>query len=91
MSVIAPDVVAKIGLEDTSTQRIVGVTGTEEFVPVVQLPSVGFGAIELDPCRAAVIDVTRLGLPIDLILGVNAFGRRRVQFDFAEDRIYMIE
>jgi len=57
---------------------------------VVELPPIGFADLELAPCRAGVLGVSRLGLPIDLVLGVNAFYKQRLQFDFVEGRIYII-
>jgi hypothetical protein len=65
--------------------------GHRESLRLVQLPKIGFGNLELDPCRTGIFEVAKLGLPIDLILGVNAFRGRRPQFDFIDGRIYIIE
>jgi hypothetical protein len=72
-------------------QEIIGLMGHRELLRLVQLPKIGFGNLELDPCRAGIFEVAKLGLPIDLILGVNAFRGRRLQFDFIDGRIYIIE
>jgi len=69
---------------------MIGITGEVDSVPAVQLPSVQFGNSTLAPCRAAVLDVRKLGSKIEIILGVNAFANRRLQFDFKHERIYII-
>jgi hypothetical protein len=91
ISMVAPDISIVLGLPTAGVQQLVGVTGETRTAPVVQLPEIGFGAMKLPPCRAAVLDVKRLGLKIELILGVNAFKGRRVQFDFSDNRIYILE
>lgn len=91
ISMIAPDVAIILGLPSLGVQTVIGVTGKRENASLVQLPPIGFGRIELASCRAAVIDIKRLGLKIELLLGVNAFHQRRMQFDFIDGRIYIIE
>jgi predicted aspartyl protease len=91
ISMIAPDVAIILGLPSIGLQAVVGITGKRENASLVQLPSIGFGCIELASCRAAVIDVKQLGLKIEMLLGVNAFNRRRIQFDFIDERVYIIE
>jgi len=91
VSLIAPELSLRLGLPSIGTQVILALSGNRQILQAVQLPSVGFGNVDLDPCRAAVFQVLRLGLPIELILGVNAFVGHRLQFDFIDGRIYMVE
>ena len=91
VSLIAPDVAAKLGLRDVGFQAIVGVTGQSRKEFAVELPATGLANVELLPCRAAVLDLKPLGLGIQIILGVNAFARRRLHFDFVESRVYFLE
>jgi predicted aspartyl protease len=91
VTMISPDESLRLGLRQIGHQEIVGLMGQRELLRLVQLPKIGFGNIELDPCRAGIFEVAKLGLPIDLILGVNAFRGRRLQFDFIDGRIYIIE
>lgn len=91
VSLIAPELSLRLGLPSIGTQVVVALSGNRQLLQAVQLPPVGFGNVDLDPCRAAVCQVSRLGLPIELILGVNAFVGHRLQFDFIDGRIYIVE
>ena len=91
VSLVAPDVAAKLGLREIGFQAIVGVTGGARREFAVELPPIGLARIELPPCRAAVSELKHLGLWIQLILGVNAFRQHRLQFDFVESRVYFLE
>jgi predicted aspartyl protease len=91
VSFVSPEVVIKLGWPTVGKQNVVAVIGQQESLTTVQLPAIGFGNIELAPCRAAVRHLTQLGLGIELILGVNAFSSRRLQFDFTEGRIYLVQ
>jgi predicted aspartyl protease len=88
---VSPSLSLRLGLKQIGFKAIVGLTGKRETLRVVELPGVGFANLELEPCGAGVLSVSGLGLPIDLILGVNAFKGRRIRFDFGEGRIYMIQ
>ncbi len=91
ISLIEPEIAVVLGLPMRGWQPLVGVTGQKDMVEVVQLPAIGFGGVELAPCRAVVQELDPLGLKIELILGVNAFAAHRLQFDFREGRIYVVE
>jgi predicted aspartyl protease len=91
ISLISPALSLRLGLRQVASQEIVGLNGRRESLRVVELPAVGFANLELAPCRAGVLGVSRLGLPIDMVLGVNAFFNQRLQFDFVEGRIYIIQ
>lgn len=54
------------------------------------LPPIGFGEIELAPCRAVISDLSPLKPRLDLLLGVNVFRDRRLNIDFAEGRVYVL-
>jgi predicted aspartyl protease len=91
ISLISPALSLRLGLRQVTTREIVGLDGKREGVRVVELSGVGFANLELAPFRAGILWVSRLGLPIDLILGVNALANRRLKFDFVEGRIYVIQ
>lgn len=91
ISFIAPALSLRLGLQRVGDQAVVALNGSRQIMPAVQLPVVGFGNILLGPCHAALCHVSRLGLPIELILGVNAFAKHRLQFDFIDGRIYIIQ
>lgn len=85
------DLSLKLGLPQEKAQNIVALNGQVEAVPTVLLPAIGFGNVELAPCRAGLRNLKPLGLGIELLLGVNAFAQHRLQFDFREGRIYIVE
>ena len=91
VSMIAPGPSLRLGLQQSGTKDIAALSGPRYSLRLVELPGIGFGNVELPPCQAGVHDVTRLGLPIELVLGVNAFAGRRLQIDFREGRIYVLE
>ena len=90
ISMVAPEVALKLGMASTWTYPIVGISGQRQTPRTVQLPGVGFGNVELQPRRAAVVDLAPLGLSVEIILGVNALYKHRLQFDFIEGRIYIM-
>ena len=91
ISFIAPALSLRLGLPRVGDQAVVTLSGTRQIMPAIQLPGVGFGNVLLGPCHAALCHVSRLGLPIEFILGVNAFAKHRLQFDFVDGRIYIIQ
>jgi predicted aspartyl protease len=91
VSLIAPNTALRLGLPKAGTNDILPLAGGRLSLTLVELPNVGFGNIELPPCKAAIHNVTRIGLPIELILGVNAFVGCRLMIDFREGRIYLLE
>lgn len=88
---VAPNTSLRLGLSKVGNKDIVPLAGGRLSLTLVELPDIGFGNIELAPCRAAVHNVNRIGLPIELILGVNAFVGCRLMIDFPEGRIYVLE
>lgn len=91
VSLIAPNTSLRLGLKKLTDRDILVLSGARLSLREVELPNIGFGNVELPPCRACVLEVAKLGLPIDLVLGVNAFVNRRLQIDFREGRIYVLE
>jgi Aspartyl protease len=90
-SLIAPAVASSLRLCLVGSERIIGVTGTVATVPVVEVMGVGMGQVELPPFQAGILDVGPLRLGIQAILGVNAFAGRRLQVDFPEGRLYLLQ
>ena len=89
-SLIVPAVASDFGLRIIGNDRIVGVNGRVSPVQLVELDSVGLGAIDLPPFRAGVLELGHLRLGIQGVLGVNAFTNRRLQIDFNEGRVYLL-
>ena len=90
ISMVAPDVSLKLGLQKVGNIEIRALSGERELFPLADLPGVGFADAELAPHRAAVRPLAQLGLSIELLLGVNAFSQHRLQFDFIEGRVYLM-
>lgn len=91
VSFVAPNTSLRLGLQKAGNKDVLALAGRRLSLSLVELPSIGFGDVDLAPCQAAVHNVTRLGLPIEIILGVNAFIGRRLMIDFREGRIYVLE
>lgn len=91
ISLISPDMVIEHGLPQSGLKAIKTIQGRLESRPVVDLSSIGFAEIELAAFQAARSRLSSLGLGIDIVLGVNAFADYRVQFDYPEGRVYIIE
>jgi predicted aspartyl protease len=90
-SFISPEIKLDLGLPLIGSQLIVGISGQHDSLPKVRLSGVGFAETELPPFVTVVRSLRPLGLHIDLILGVNAFAGRRLQFGFNEGRVYLLE
>ena len=88
---IAPELSLLLGLQRVRSQLVIGVTGQREILPVVKIPALGIAQTEISSCEALVRNLNPLGLNISLILGVNAFADRRVQFDFNEGHVYLLD
>jgi len=91
VSLIAPNTALRLGLKKLGDRDLLVLGGARLSLRVVELPSIGFGNVELLPSRACVLEVAKLGLPIEIVLGINAFVNRRLQIDFREGRIYVLE
>lgn len=91
VSLIAPHTALRLGLKKTDDRDILVLSGARLSLPVVELPPIGFGNVQLPPCPACVLEVGKLGLPIEVVLGINAFVNRRLQIDFRAGRIYLLE
>ena len=91
VSLIAPNTALRLGLKKIDDRDILVLSGARLSLRVVELPPIGFGNVELPSCHACVLEVAKLGLPIEVVLGINAFGNRRLQIDFRAGRIYVLE
>jgi hypothetical protein len=91
VSLIAPNTSLRLGLNKLGERDILVLGGARLSLRVVELPRVGFGNVQLPPCQAGVLEVAKLGLPIEIVLGVDAFVNQRLQIDFREGRIYVVE
>jgi hypothetical protein len=86
-----PEVALRLGLPREGTMLAGKLGGPPDALPIVQLPEIQFAAINLPACQALVRNLASLGLNVEFILGVNAFANRRLQFDFKEGRVYLLE
>ena len=90
-TLIMPDLALKLGLPRVGTKIIVALNGQYETLITVDLPPIGFGNSELMAHKAAVRNLRPLGLGIELLLGVEAFQKLRLQIDFRDNRIYLLD
>jgi hypothetical protein len=58
---------------------------------LVEVIGVGVGQMELPLFQAGILDLGPLRLGIQAILGGNAFAGRRLQIDFPEGRLYLLQ
>jgi len=91
VSLIAPHTALRLGLKRISERDIIVLSGARLSLRVVELAPIGFGNDELPPCHACVLEVAKLGLPIELVLGINAFVNCRLQIDFRDGRVYLLD
>jgi predicted aspartyl protease len=91
VSLVAPEVAIGLGLKTLGYMPLTGVSGKQKDNPVVMLSNVRFASVLLKPCRAACCILSHLGYGIEIILGINAFADASLQFDFKENRVYLIE
>jgi predicted aspartyl protease len=86
-SVLSPSLVAELGLEPSNEHqaRISGVTGSA-IVPTVAIERLQAGALELTNERLPVITTTVLN-QAQGILGVDGLAHRRLEIDFANNRV----
>jgi hypothetical protein len=89
-SLIVPTVATDFGLRLVGTDAIRGVTGVTTTVPVVQVPGLSIGEIEIAPFEAGVLELNHLRFGIQAVFGVNVFAGRRIQIDFGEGRVYLL-
>jgi len=90
-SLIAPNTALRLGLKKIDDRDILVLSGARSSLRVVELPPIGFGNVELPPCHACVLEVAKLGRPIEVVLGISAFVNRRLRIDFRAGRIYLLE
>ncbi|HXI89479.1 MAG TPA: retropepsin-like aspartic protease [Blastocatellia bacterium] len=91
VSLINPNTALRLGLKKLGDRDLLVLGGARLSLRVVELPCIGFGNVELLACQVCVLEVAKLGLPIEIVLGINAFVNRRLQIDFREGRIYVLE
>lgn len=90
-TMIMPDLALKLGLSRVGTKMIVALNGQYETLVTVNLPPVGFGNTELPLHEAGLRNLRPLGLGVELLLGIEAFQKLRLQIDFKEGHIYLLD
>ncbi len=88
---ISPAMSQLLNLKITGRRYIVGITGQTELVETATADNIGLGEVMLPPFEAALVDVKRLGKKIEFILGVNAFRDRKLQINFNEGTICLLD
>lgn len=88
-SLIHPRLVLQFGLSTPGDLPLVGIGSSATRVPRVRLGDIRVARLPLREFDAGVTNFDNLRLGIDLILGINAFEGYRLQFDFAEGRLYL--
>jgi len=91
ISLVSPQTALELGLAKSGSRLIKKIQGSWQSKILVDFDSIGFAGIELAAFSAAISQVASLGLNIEMILGVNAFAKRRVLLDYIENRVYLME
>ena len=86
---ISPALALELGLPQEGRHPIVSVHGQAVYRPRVTIPSVGFAELDLPESRAFISNVSAIYPGLSLILGINAFPKHRVLFDYPEARVYV--
>ena len=85
-----PRLVKQLGLSEEGSGWIIGIATSSIEVPLVSISGLSIGQCSLRPFKAGVIDLTSLRIGAQLVLGINAFSGFRLQFDFAEGKLYLL-
>ena len=72
-SLIDSRLVEQLGFQLEGTVRIVGVGTKPLAVPLISIEGAAIGRCRLRSFKAGVMDLTNLGIGIQLILGIDAF------------------
>lgn len=88
-SLVHPRLVLQLGLPTIGDLPLAGIGSPLMQVPRVRLAALHIARLPLKEFDAGVVNFDNLRLGIDLILGINAFDGYRLQFDFAEGRLYL--
>lgn len=89
-NLIDPLLVKQLDLAEEGSGWIVGIKASPVQVPLVSLSVVSIAQCSLKPFKAGVIELTNLRIGAQLVLGIHAFGGYRLQFDFAEGKLYLL-
>jgi len=85
-----PRLVKQLALSEEGSGWIIGIATSPIQVPLVSIAGLSIGQCSLRPFKAGVIDLTSLRIGAQLVLGINAFSGYRLQFDFAEGKLYLL-
>ena len=86
-----PRLVKQLALAEEGAASIIGIMSLPIQVPLVSLSRVSMAQHLLKPFKAGIVDLTNLRIGIQLVLGINAFSGYRLQFDFSEGRLYLLQ
>lgn len=89
-SLVDPHLVKQLELEEEEIGWIVGIQTAPIQVPLVTVRGAAIGRCPLKPFKAGIIDLTNLRIGVQLVLGINAFRGYRLQFNFAQGKLYLL-
>ena len=89
-SLIDPVLVKQLALKEEGTGWIVGIAAKPLRVPLVSVSGAAIGQSSLSPFKAGILSLMNLRIGIQIILGVDAFRGYRLQFDWAEGKLYLL-
>jgi hypothetical protein len=89
-SLIDPHLVKQLGFASQASGWIVGIATAPIEIPLVSIAGLSIGQCALRPFKSGIIDLANLRIGVQLVLGINAFGGYRLQFDFTEGRLYLL-
>ena len=87
---VDPRLVKQLDLEREGLGWIVGIQTVPIQIPFVTVRGAAIGRCPLKPFKAGIIDLTNLRIGVQLVLGVNAFRGYRLQFNFAQGKLYLL-
>jgi predicted aspartyl protease len=90
LSFITPSLAIRLGLPLTGQYSFYTIRGDLETVQTLNVPNLWIGQFQLGSFSAGVYDLSRMKLPIQALLGVNAFAGRCIQLDFENGRLYIL-
>ena len=89
-SLVDPRLVKQLGLREEEHSWIVGIGTEPRQVSSVLITGAAIGRCSLTRFSAGIMDLTNLRIGIHLILGINAFRRYRLQFDFKKGTLHLL-
>ena len=90
LSFITPSLAIRLGLPLSGQYSFRTIRGDLETVQTVNISTLWVGRFQFGGFAAGVYDLSRMKLPIQMLLGVNTFAGHCVRLDFENGRLYIL-